>query len=72
MILQIYGQQDRYATSLSSTQMVGGYSQRAKIHLPPNDYSYSDTGMFLDDATCVLQSPQNWLPTKWHQQHGTS
>ncbi|KAL1872354.1 hypothetical protein Daus18300_004324 [Diaporthe australafricana] len=45
----LYGQQDRYALSLRSTQMVGGYTQVAKVHLPPSDYSYSDTGMFLDD-----------------------
>ncbi|KAK8107865.1 carbohydrate-binding module family 35 protein [Apiospora kogelbergensis] len=41
----LYGQQDRNALSLSSSQFVGGYSQKAKGLLPPNKYSYSDTGI---------------------------
>lgn len=47
----LYGQQDRYVLSLKSTQMVGGYSTVNKVHLPPSDYSYSDTGMFYDEAS---------------------
>lgn len=35
--------------SLISTQLVGGYKQSAKVYLPPDSYSYSDTGMFEDD-----------------------
>lgn len=49
--LQLYGQQDRYVLSLKSAQMVGGYSTVNKVHLPPSDYSYSDTGMFYDEAS---------------------
>ncbi|KAB5525557.1 Arabinanase/levansucrase/invertase [Coniochaeta sp. 2T2.1] len=47
----LYGQQDRYVLSLKSTQQVGGYSTVNKVHLPPSDYSYSDTGMFYDEAS---------------------
>ncbi|KAK7921228.1 carbohydrate-binding module family 35 protein [Apiospora marii] len=47
----LYGQQDRNVLSLSSSQFIGGYSQKAKGLLPPNRYSYSDTGMFFDKAT---------------------
>ncbi|KAK8094628.1 Arabinanase/levansucrase/invertase [Apiospora hydei] len=50
----LYGQQDRNVLSLSSSQFVGGYSQKAKGLLPPNKYSYSDTGMFFDKATSYL------------------
>ncbi|KAK8133839.1 family 43 glycoside hydrolase [Apiospora sp. TS-2023a] len=49
----LYGQQDRNVLSLSSSQFIGGYSQKAKGLLPPNRYSYSDTGMFFDKATNV-------------------
>ncbi|KAI1291046.1 glycosyl hydrolase [Xylaria venustula] len=42
---------DRYSLSLKSSQLVGGYSQSAKVYLPPNSYSYSDTGMFEDPTT---------------------
>ncbi|KAJ8125061.1 hypothetical protein O1611_g8579 [Lasiodiplodia mahajangana] len=45
----IFGQQDRYVQSLVSTQLVGGYTSSAKVHLPPNDYTYSDTGMYYDE-----------------------
>ncbi|KAJ9144135.1 Glycosyl hydrolase family 43 protein [Pleurostoma richardsiae] len=45
----LYGQQDRYVLSLKSAQMIGGYATSAKVYLPPNDYSYSDTGMFYDE-----------------------
>ncbi|KAJ4414595.1 hypothetical protein N0V82_007837 [Gnomoniopsis sp. IMI 355080] len=45
----LYGQQDRYVLSLVSTQLDGGYTQSAKVYLPPDSYSYSDTGMFEDD-----------------------
>ncbi|OTB03937.1 carbohydrate-binding module family 35 protein [Hypoxylon sp. CI-4A] len=47
----LFGQQDRYVLSLKSTEFIGGYSQSAKVHIPPNDYSYSDTGMFYDEDT---------------------
>ncbi|KAF2228636.1 carbohydrate-binding module family 35 protein [Viridothelium virens] len=47
----IFGQQDRYADSLVSSSLVGGYTQHAKVYLPPSSYSYSDTGMFYDDST---------------------
>ncbi|KAI1080179.1 carbohydrate-binding module family 35 protein [Whalleya microplaca] len=47
----LFGQQDRYVLSLKSTAQVGGYSQSAKVHIPPSDYSYSDTGMFYDEDT---------------------
>ncbi|KAI2605071.1 carbohydrate-binding module family 35 protein [Hypoxylon fragiforme] len=45
----LFGQQDRYVLSLKSSAFVGGYGQSAKVHIPPNDYSYSDTGMFYDE-----------------------
>ncbi|KAF9256192.1 Arabinanase/levansucrase/invertase, partial [Marasmius fiardii PR-910] len=44
----LFGQQDRDSLSLVSSQMVGGYKTSQKVLLPPNSYSYSDTGMFLD------------------------
>ncbi|KAI0838275.1 carbohydrate-binding module family 35 protein [Hypoxylon sp. FL0890] len=47
----LYGQQDRYVLSLKSSNFVGGYSQSARVHIPPNDYSYSDTGMFYDESS---------------------
>ncbi|KAI1484468.1 Arabinanase/levansucrase/invertase [Biscogniauxia mediterranea] len=47
----LFGQQDRYVLSLKSSSFLGGYSQSAKVYIPPNDYSYSDTGMFYDDST---------------------
>ncbi|KAK8006308.1 hypothetical protein PG991_012605 [Apiospora marii] len=52
----LYGQQDRNVLSLSSSQFIGGYSQKAKGLLPPNRYSYSDTGMFFDKATSESSS----------------
>ncbi|KAK7757532.1 hypothetical protein SLS62_000547 [Diatrype stigma] len=45
----LFGQQDRYVLSLKSTDFTSGYAQSAKVHLPPSDYSYSDTGMFYDE-----------------------
>ncbi|KAI5867826.1 carbohydrate-binding module family 35 protein [Durotheca rogersii] len=47
----LFGQQDRYVLSLKSSAFIGGYGQSAKVHIPPDDYSYSDTGMFHDEAT---------------------
>ncbi|KAI0902978.1 glycosyl hydrolase [Ustulina deusta] len=47
----LFGQQDRYSLSLRSSQLSGGYVQSAKVYLPPNQYSYSDTGMFHDPVT---------------------
>jgi len=57
MLFQIYGQQDRYSLSLKSTQMSGGYQTSSKVYLPPSNYSYSDTGMFLDEdsSECGLE-----------------
>ncbi|KAG9237470.1 Arabinanase/levansucrase/invertase [Amylocarpus encephaloides] len=52
----IYGQLDRSIQSLVSDQMVGGYRLNgAAVRIPPNSYSYSDTGMFLDsDSTWYI------------------
>ncbi|KAI2617116.1 carbohydrate-binding module family 35 protein [Hypoxylon sp. NC1633] len=47
----LFGQQDRYVLSLKSANFVGGYGQSAKVHIPPNDYTYSDTGMYWDEDT---------------------
>ncbi|KAI8951468.1 carbohydrate-binding module family 35 protein [Xylaria longipes] len=47
----LFGQQDRYVLSLKSGQFIGGYGTSTKVRIPPDDYSYSDTGMFHDDAT---------------------
>ncbi|XXH05913.1 hypothetical protein Hte_012355 [Hypoxylon texense] len=47
----LFGQQDRYVLSLKSANFIGGYSQSAKVYIPPSSYSYSDTGMFYDDST---------------------
>lgn len=53
----LFGQQeDRYVLSLKSGQFVGGYGTSAKVHIPPDDYSYSDTGMFYDEATTTWYS----------------
>ncbi|KAH8879315.1 hypothetical protein GQ53DRAFT_672334 [Thozetella sp. PMI_491] len=51
IVHQIFGQQDRYVLSLKSSQFLGSYGKSGKVHLPPSDYSYSDTGMFYDEAT---------------------
>lgn len=46
---QIYGQVDRLVQPLISTQMEGGYKTKgAAVKIPPNSYTYSDTGMFQD------------------------
>jgi hypothetical protein len=47
----MYGQQDRYVLSLKSSKLVGGYEIVQKVHLPPSNYSYSDTGMFYDEVS---------------------
>ncbi|KAI1379705.1 carbohydrate-binding module family 35 protein [Hypoxylon crocopeplum] len=47
----LFGQQDRYVLSLKSANFIGGYGQSAKVHIPPSDYTYSDTGMFHDEDT---------------------
>ncbi|KAI1264241.1 glycosyl hydrolase [Xylariaceae sp. FL1019] len=49
----LFGQQDRYSLSLKSSQLVGGYTQSAKVYIPPNSYTYSDTGMFLDPTSNI-------------------
>lgn len=46
---QLYGQLDRHIQAMVSTTMVGGYKlQGAAVAVPPNAYTYSDTGMFQD------------------------
>lgn len=52
----IYGQVDRNIQALLSTQMVGGYvTHGAAVTVPPNAYTYSDTGMFQDtDGTWYI------------------
>ncbi|PQE04677.1 glycoside hydrolase family 43 protein [Rutstroemia sp. NJR-2017a BBW] len=41
----IYGQVSRRVQPLESTQIVGGYTiTQPAVYLPPNNYSYSDTG----------------------------
>ncbi|KAH8679683.1 Arabinanase/levansucrase/invertase [Tricladium varicosporioides] len=52
----IYGQLDRHIQSMKSTQMVGGYQLNgAAVAIPPNSYTYSDTGMFQDsDGTWYI------------------
>ncbi|KAH6676856.1 Arabinanase/levansucrase/invertase [Plectosphaerella plurivora] len=47
----VYGQQDRYSLSLSSDSAAGPYTERDRTRLPPRAYSYSDTGMFHDEAS---------------------
>jgi hypothetical protein len=64
-ILQIYGQVDRNIQALSSSQMVGGYTTHgAAVTIPPNNYTYSDTGMFQnsDGTHCNLEP---LVPTKF-------
>ncbi|RDL35392.1 Arabinanase [Venustampulla echinocandica] len=53
---QIYGQLNRNIQSMVSTQMVGGYKLNgAAVTVPPNSYTYSDTGMFQDsDGTWYI------------------
>ncbi|KUJ11611.1 uncharacterized protein LY89DRAFT_739038 [Mollisia scopiformis] len=53
---EIYGQVNRDIQALVSTQMEGGYSTHgAAVTVPPNGYSYSDTGMFQDtDGTWYI------------------
>ncbi|KAE9363302.1 carbohydrate-binding module family 35 protein [Stipitochalara longipes BDJ] len=54
----IYGQVDRNIQALSSAQMVGGYTTHGvAVTVPPKNYTYSDTGMFLDsDVWYILTS----------------
>ncbi|CAG8978851.1 hypothetical protein HYALB_00008506 [Hymenoscyphus albidus] len=45
----LYGQLDRHIQSMVSTTMVGNYKLHgAAVSVPPNDLTYSDTGMFRD------------------------
>jgi hypothetical protein len=47
----IYGQVDRNVQALKSPSIDGSYSVNGgKVPLPPSGYTYSDTGMFHDDA----------------------
>jgi hypothetical protein len=45
----LYGQVDRNVQSLKSTAIDSGYTTVSKVTLPPSAYTYSDTGMFVDD-----------------------
>ncbi|KAF2801019.1 carbohydrate-binding module family 35 protein [Melanomma pulvis-pyrius CBS 109.77] len=46
----IYGQVDRNVQALKSTTINDNYALAgSKVTLPPNAYTYSDTGMFQDD-----------------------
>ncbi|OCL06395.1 carbohydrate-binding module family 35 protein [Glonium stellatum] len=46
----IYGQVDRNVQALTSSSIADGYAVAGpKVTLPPNNYTYSDTGMFMDD-----------------------
>uniref|UniRef100_A0A0W0GF65 Galactan-beta-galactosidase n=1 Tax=Moniliophthora roreri TaxID=221103 RepID=A0A0W0GF65_MONRR len=47
----LYAQKDRQCQVFRSSQLERGYKQAAITYLPPNDYSYSDTGMFLDPTS---------------------
>lgn len=48
----IYGQVDRNVQALKSTTINDNYAvSGSKVTLPPNGYTYSDTGMFHDDAS---------------------
>ncbi|KAH8884985.1 Arabinanase/levansucrase/invertase [Thozetella sp. PMI_491] len=44
----IYGQYNRTAMSLRSASLTSGYKEVEAVNLPPNNYTYSDTGMFFD------------------------
>ncbi|KAF2643587.1 Arabinanase/levansucrase/invertase [Massarina eburnea CBS 473.64] len=45
----LYGQVDRNVQALKSSSLDGGYTLGSKVTLPPSGYTYSDTGMFVDD-----------------------
>ncbi|KAF2477480.1 Arabinanase/levansucrase/invertase [Lindgomyces ingoldianus] len=46
----IYGQVDRNVQALKSSTIANGYAiSGSKVTLPPSSYTYSDTGMFMDD-----------------------
>ena len=46
---------NRLVQPLVSSQVVGGYVVHGDAeYLPPDDYTYSDTGMFLDDASGMI------------------
>jgi hypothetical protein len=46
----IYGQVDRNVQALKSSTIASNYAvSGSKVTLPPNGYTYSDTGMFQDD-----------------------
>ncbi|KAJ4359812.1 uncharacterized protein N0V89_000368 [Didymosphaeria variabile] len=47
----IYGQVDRNVQAMKATTIDGSYVlSGGKVTLPPSGYTYSDTGMFRDDA----------------------
>ncbi|KAF8862120.1 hypothetical protein BDZ45DRAFT_703171 [Acephala macrosclerotiorum] len=53
-------QVDRNIQALVSTQMVGGYATRgAAVTIPPNSYTYSDTGMFQDANVQITKINSN-------------
>ncbi|KAF2110719.1 Arabinanase/levansucrase/invertase [Lophiotrema nucula] len=46
----IYGQVDRNVQALKSSTLTDNYAVAgSKVTLPPSGYTYSDTGMFMDD-----------------------
>ena len=51
LYFQVYGQQDRHVLSLSASSVTGPYVEEDKVLLPPSNYSYSDTGLFFDEAS---------------------
>lgn len=54
-VCKIYGQVNRLVQPLVSSQVAGGYAVHGSaVSLPPNAYTYSDTGMFLDPTTRML------------------
>jgi hypothetical protein len=56
-----------------STQMVGGYQLHgAAVTVPPNGYTYSDTGMFQDTDGKYLCTSSHRANTYQPQEHGTS
>jgi hypothetical protein len=52
----MYGQIDRNVQALVSNKIDSGYTLKgSKVTLPPSGYTYSDTGMFMDDDRMFLR-----------------
>lgn len=50
---------NREVLSLTSDELVGEYNSTVdSVLLPPDDYSYSDTGMFYDPTSCMINHPK--------------